>query len=226
MDGVTLRNLCFNFRDHLFDLLGSRLMRHGITLGLAALAGLILWSMLPRHSKALEAAAQPQAVVLRRDMGLVAQEIAGEHLFGIDAAAAQTRSPVAQAANINVQGLLYSEDKGTARAILEVNGRTDVFKTGDTLPDGEKLAAIGITAVELGNSRALRTIELQKSNGAAASGIYIAGVNLAGANDPFPGSALAAPGAAFVQHLQTVSPNPNSNPLTQMHSLRQQLITH
>ena len=77
-------------------------------------------------------------------LGSAVEKIATAHLFGQSDAAVSDTAPVAAAATINVQGLFYSTDKDEARAILEINGKSDVFKTGDTLPDGEKLlAAIG-----------------------------------------------------------------------------------
>lgn len=198
---------------------------HAVSALLVVCAGLILWSMLPHKIKAVAAPSQLAVPQNHVSTGFIAQQIAAAHLFGQDAASSVNSAPAATAANIIIQGLFYSEDKELARAILEVNGKSDVFKTGDRLPDGEKLAAIGVAAVQVANGPAIRVVELSQNIGNSSSDIQLAGA---------PG--LYAQQDSFSQRLQTpLTPAlprlrpptiPLGDPISQMQSLRQQLIGH
>jgi len=115
-----------------------------------------------------------------------------------------------------------------ARVILEVDGKSEVYKTGDALPDGEKLAEIATMAVRLANVGTSRVIELQQVSG-NGDGIALAGADglLNRANDPFPGSGLPASSlSAFTPRLQPLSIPMGGDPIAKMRALRQQLIKH
>lgn len=131
-------------------------------------------------------------------------------------------------ADVRVDGLLYSEEPGSAWVILHVDGASGIYKTGDSLPDGETVAAIAQTAVQLTDGLSQRVIELQRDYGSPASGILLAGDTglVPGHRALFPGeSALAGP-PAFKPALQPVALPQGADPLTQLRSLRQQLIKH
>lgn len=213
-----------NFKPYLFDLLEPRRLRYPVSALLLVCASLLLWSMLPHKLKAADAPAQPTPAQVHKTAGSVAQEIATTHLFGQDPSIAAV-TPVAAVANISIQGLFYSDDKELARAILEVNGKSDVFKTGDTLPDGEKLAAIGIAAVEIANGGMNRVVQLEQKFDGPAQGVRVAGVpELYAQQDSFGQNAPAGLAPA-IPTMQPVT-IPQGDPISQMQSLRQQLIGH
>lgn len=219
-----------SFHKHPLDLLAHPILRHGTAIILCGVAGLIGWSLLPHPAKSNGmAAVNPAVTAPRRDSVALGQKIASAHLFGINPADTQSAGPAQPAADIKVQGLLYSSDKDSGLAILEIDGKSDVFKVGDSLPDGEKLLAVGTTAIQVGNGGAPRIIELQQDDSSSAAGILIAGAgNLdPGAGDPLlSGLPGRAPAAVFVQRLQTVSIPQNGDPIAEMRALRQQLIKH
>lgn len=171
------------------------------------------------------AAASPMPQV-RLNISVIAGNAAAAHIFGHDAAAAVDAVTPVSAAAITVQALFYSTDKDMARAILEINGKADVFKSGDTLPDGEKLTAIGMNAVQVANGGSLREVELEQKFGNSGSGIFLTGMpELYATQDSFPGSGSPASTAApVIQNLRPVMIPQGSDPITQMRALRQQLI--
>jgi hypothetical protein len=126
------------------------------------------------------------------------------------------------AANISIEGVIYSDDPKSALAVLKVDDKSDIYKIGDTLPDGEKLLAIAPTAVQLGGKGAPRVIELQEDFGGGGSWMQLAGVP--GRPDPFPGmhNSTAQPG--YASALKPVVLSSDSDTLSQLRSLRQQLI--
>ena len=129
-------------------------------------------------------------------------------------------------ASITVQGLFYSEDKDMAWAILDVDGKSGIFKAGDTLPDGEHLAAVGLNAIQIANGPVLRVVEMAQTFG-PSSGIQLEGApNLYAQQDAFPGQMPPSTAAPVVQRLRTVSLPQTNDPISQLQSLRQQLITH
>lgn len=217
-----------NLNDYLVDFLRSKPLRHGVAALLAVCAGFIVWSMLPHATKATHIAANPVTQPVRASLGFAVEKIATAHLFGQSDVSISDAAPVATVATINVQGLFYSVDKDEARAILEINGKSDVFKTGDALPDGETLAAIGMNAVQIANGPSLRVVELEKGFGAASSGIMLdGGLDLYAQQDPFPGMKPSGNTVApVVQRLRTVTIPQGGDPISQMQALRQQLIKH
>jgi hypothetical protein len=222
-----VKSLHININDYLVDFLQSKLLRHGVAVLLTLCAGLIIWSMVPHLVKATPIVGQAVTQHVRMDIGFSAEKIAAAHLFGQSAADAAT-TPVVAAAAISIKGLFYSSDKDVARAILEINGKSDVFKTGDRLPNGERLAAIGMNAVQIANGLALRAVEMEQSFGNTGSGIALEGMpNLYARQDSFPGSMpLTNTAAPVVQRLQPVTIPQTNDPISQLSALRQQLIRH
>lgn len=207
------------------DFLGSAWLRHGVSVLLAAFLGLLVWSLVPSKTKALPSSVSPATMVSRTGIGTSAEKIATAHLFG-QAATSMDTAPAVAATSITVQGLFYSEDKEMAWAILEVNGKSGIFKTGDTLPDGERLAAVGMNAVQAANGPALRVVEMAQTFG-PASGIQLDGApNLYARQDSFPGQAPLPTAAPVVQSMRIVSLPQTDDPISQLQALRQQLITH
>jgi hypothetical protein len=89
------------------------------------------------------------------------------------------------------------------------------------------LAAIAEGAVQLTDGLSQRVIELQRDFG-NASGILLAGDTglMPSRRALFPGEQAANTGPSFAPALQAVSLPQNADPLTQLRSLRQQLIQH
>jgi hypothetical protein len=213
---------------YIVDLLTPRYLRHGVAALLVVCAGLIIWSMFPHPAKALSNVTQTVTVQPRPGIGSTVEKIATAHLFGSNAADSANTTPAVTAVEISIEGLFYSTDADMARAILDVGGKSGVFKTGDTLPDGEKLAAIGMNAVQIANGPALHEVELPQTFGNASAGIRLEGMpDLYAQQDSFPGSRpLGSTAAPVVQRLHPVNIPQGSDPLSQLRSLREQLIKH
>lgn len=216
-----------NIKRYAIDFLASGALRHGVAVSLGAFAALIAWSIFPHPSKnPATTAAKPAAVQISKSARDSADKIAAIHLFGQSSVAATIASSVT-AASIDIQGLFYSPDEDLARVILEVSGTTGVFKTGDTLPDGERVKAIGLNAVQIANGTSTREIALDERFGNAGQGIQLTGMpELYAHQDPFPGDPpLAGSPAPFVQRLQPVTLPQSADPIAQMRALRQQLVS-
>src|SRR5580698_640131 len=213
---------------YIVDFLTPRYLRHGVAAVLTVCAGMIIWSMFPHPAKALPNVTQAVTAQPRPGIGSAVEKIATAHLFGSSAAGAANTAPTVTAVEINIEGLFYSTDTDMARAILDVGGKSGVFKTGDTLPDGEKLAAIGMNAVQIANGSALREVEIPQTFGNASSGIRLEGMpDLYAQQDSFPGSRpLGSTAAPVVQRLHPVAIPQGNDPLSQLRSLREQLIKH
>lgn len=214
----------FNLRGrrYLFDFLASRYTSYMVSGILGVAAAAIIWSMLP-HKSNVSAAVRPASPAFHPDSIVIAQQVAMAHLFGHDVAAG---SPMGSAAatNISVEGIIYSEDKDSGLAILKVDGNTDIFRVGDALPDGEKLLAIAPTAVEIGSQGAPRVLAMQRDFGDGGGPLLAGIVGAPSQNDFFPDLRMAAPSAAYAPALRPVLLSPGSDPLSQLRSLRQQLI--
>lgn len=208
------------------DLLGSAWLRHGMSILFVAISGLLVWSLIPPKSRAAPSPVPPVMTAPHTSIAASAEKIADTHLFGQAAASALDAGPAVAAASITVQGLFYSEDKDMAWAILEVNGKSGFFKAGDTLPDGEKLAAVGMAAVQIANGPGLRVVEMAQTFG-PGSGIQLDGApNLYARQDSFPGQAPLTTTAPVVQTMHTVTLPQGNDPIAQMRALREQLIGH
>ena len=207
---------------NVLDFLATWPLRYVVNAGLLVVATLMVAAMIPRTSKTV--ISQP-AVNLSSSRNLVetAQRVADAHLFG-QLAMQDANGPAAPAMSIEVKGLLYSDDQTAALAILEMDGSSNAFKVGDTLPDGERLTGIAPTAIQLTQGLAQRVLELPEQSGSPADGISLAGDTGLIANAPFPG--LNAPSSAQVYRpaLRAVSVPQSANPLDQLRALRQQLI--
>lgn len=180
---------------------------------------LLAWSMLPHRT--VDAVTAQETVTYRiqaDDPQAMTQHIATAHLFGQDAAM-ETPATVA-VDNVSISGIIYSDDKDSALAILEIGGDSKVFRIGDALPDGEKLLSIAPAAIELGGAGTSRVIALQRYPGDATTQFPMAGD--AYARDATPPGAQFAGGSK--PYLKPVELLPGSDPLSQLRSLRQQLI--
>jgi len=217
-----------NINAYLVDFLDSRYLRHGVAGLLVVSAGLIVWSMFPHPAKTRPDVTSPVTLQARSGMDTTAEKIATAHLFGHSAADDVNTAPTVTAAAITIEGLFFSTDVDMARAILDVDGKSGVFKTGDTLPDGEKLAAIGMNAVQIANGSALHEVELPQTFGNASPGIRLEGMpDLYAQQDSFPDSRrLGNTAAPVVQRLQPVMIPQTNDPIAQMRALREQLIKH
>jgi type II secretory pathway component PulC len=210
------------------DLFRGAWVRHSIMLVLLVCVSVLAWSVFESFkpnitNPYLQAAPHDLAM----DVHASSERIAKSHLFGQNVSL-MVNTPSTSAANISVQGLIYSEDKDSALAILNMDGASAFFRIGDTLPDGETLLAIAPTAVELGNGAATRVIELQRASAAGGAGIILAGdAGLIGQNRTlFPGETGTASQGVYTPALRAVSIPSNADPLTQLQALRQQLIKH
>jgi hypothetical protein len=145
------------------------------------------------------------------------------HLFGQGAGSASS-AVTATAVNITVEGIIYSEDRDSALAILKVDDHSDIFRIGDTLPDGEKLLAIAPTAVEVGDRSAPRVLAMQQDFGDGGAPLLAGIAGAPGRGDFLPDMKAMQQQAAYVPSLRPVLLSQNSDPLSQLRSLRQQLI--
>jgi hypothetical protein len=223
LNSATQQSFQLRARRYLIDFLASAYPRYALTSVLGLVMALLMWSLLP-HRQSIEAAIQgsPQHR-MQPDSSAIAQRVATAHLFGQDASIASSAVSVA-AANITVEGVIYSEDKDSALAILKVDDHSDIFRIGDTLPDGEKLLAIAPTAVEIGSPAAPRVLAMQQDFG-DGGGPLLAGIaGPPGRDSFFPDTHAAAQPAAYVPSLRPVLLSQNGDPLSQLRSLRQQLI--
>lgn len=219
-------NLHMNRSLYIVDFFGSRHIRHGVVALLTVCAGLITWSMLPHKAKSAAVLAQAVTLPSHPNIGSTADKIATAHLFGQGAAEGIAAGPAVASASITVQGLFYSPDQDMAWAILDADGKSGIFKAGDTLPDGERLAAVGMNAIQIGNGPMQRVVEMAQTFG-PASGIRLDGLpDLYARQDSFPGQSTLSTAAPVVQRLRTVSLPQTNDPIAQMRALREQLITH
>lgn len=214
-----------HFKEHLVDFLGSRYLRYGVMGFLCLVAGTIAWAIVPHRPKTPPIHTDAVAYAPRPDAVALAQRITTDHLFGersVDATIASSAS----AGAISIEGLFYSPDPDLARVILEVSGTAGVFKTGDTLPDGERVKAIGLNAVQIANGESLHEVDLDTKFGNDSPGTQLSGMpELYAQQDSFPGAApLTGSAASVVQRLAPVMLPQTGDPLAQMRALRQQLI--
>ncbi len=219
MDKVLQRRMPFRTRRYLVDFIGSAYPSYIVSTLLGIAAALIIWSML-LHKQAAQPIQQTDTYTPQPDSVALAQHIAIAHLFGQAVSAEAAVVPVT--ANISIDGVVYSDDQKSALAVLKVDDKSDIYKIGDTLPDGEKLLAIAPTAVQLGGKGAPRVIELQEDFGDGGSWMQLAGVP--GRPDPFPGMHNDAGQPGYASALRPVVLSSESDTLSQLRSLRQQLI--
>lgn len=217
-----------NINAYLVDFLAPSYLRHGVAALLVLCAGSIIWSMFPQPARTRPNVTSPVTLQARPGIDTTAEKIATAHLFGHSAVDEVNTAPAVTAATIAIEGLFFSTDVEMARAILYVDGKSGVFKTGDTLPDGEKLAAIGMNAVQIANGSALHEVELAQTFGNASPGIRLEGMpDLYAQQDSFPGSKpLNRMATPVVQRLQPVVMPQRNDPIAQMRALREQLIGH
>ncbi|MGA9854683.1 MAG: hypothetical protein WBR29_05335 [Gammaproteobacteria bacterium] len=134
----------------------------------------------------------------------------------------------------------------SSQAVLTINGKTDVYKVNQALPDGETVAAIGPSDIQLTANGTTRRLSLPRygdpdSEGPAAYAALLHGIGLS-APDSAP-SLAALPGAAAdtaqpfsglpvvplsnvtgVSSAGVVQIPANATPLEQLQALRAQLI--
>lgn len=220
-----MHQLNIKLKVYAVDFLESPWLRHCVTVLLIALLGLLVWSLVPSKPQAVAAPVSPATVMSRLGTGASAERIATTHLFG-QAATSMGAGPAVTATLITVQGLFYSDDKDMAWAILDVNGKSGTFTAGDVLPDGEKLAAVGLNAVQIANGPGMRVVEMAQTFG-PASGIQLEGApELYAQQGSLSGQASLPTAPPPVQSMRTVSLPQGNDPIAQMRALREQLIKH
>lgn len=232
-----------------WDSHAGKFLRHGIEGALGALIVLALASFWwPQAHIAAPAGAsrtkRPSALRLT-DWGNV---LAASHLFG--QTPANTAPAVKPAASpIIVEGIVFASAAGHSEAVLTISGKTNVYRVGDALPDGEKLTAINASGIELAANGSIRRMEMARygsadSQGPAAYAALLHGTGLsnpgadneqmdspaqADAADGDTGQTfLSSPARSLYLHATPVARavhlSPRASPLEQLRSLRAQLI--
>ncbi|MGB9428891.1 MAG: type II secretion system protein N [Gammaproteobacteria bacterium] len=174
----------------------------------------------------------------------MADKIVAAHLFGQVPAQTPAAAPAAQ--SITVDGIVYAGAEDS-EAVLTLNGKTEIYKEGETLSDGEKITAIGPADVQLIDNGSTRRLTLAHYGDPGSEGpaAYAALLHGTGLNASATDSALTMlPGAAPVQPAEPFMPLPSvspadfvpvssarvvqipatATPLEQLQALRQQLI--
>ncbi len=90
--------------------------------------------------------------------------IVAAHLFGQVPAQTPATAPASQ--SITVGGIVYAGTEDS-EAVLTINGKTNIYKEGEKLPDGEKIATIGPADVQLTDNGASRRLTLAHLWGSA-----------------------------------------------------------
>ncbi|HEY1774506.1 MAG TPA: type II secretion system protein N [Gammaproteobacteria bacterium] len=176
----------------------------------------IIWSMLPQKS-VVPVAVPPATPALQTDSTVIAQQVASAHLFGTGTVAASASPTIA---DITVEGIIYSDEKDSALVVLKIDGNSNIFRVGDTLPDGEKVLALAPTAVQLGSPGSPRVIALQQYAGGDGSAPRFTG-GAFGQGSAFTGMQIAGTPAGY---LKPVDIPLDADPMSQLRALRQQLI--
>ena len=197
-----------------------KIARWGVCACLSLGIGLILWSMLAAQptTLTLQAATNTPSPATGHQV-VSAERIMAAHLFG-EHEQDTDNSTVTQAAIITIEGILYSPDPDTARAILTVDGRDGVFKVGDILTDREKITSITLSAVGIGT----RTINLEQRIWDLNTGTSRV---MSGAGDYAATSDARQRIRSVIVAIPSLNPvniPVTSDPVTQLQSLRQQLI--
>ncbi len=218
MDNALHRRSSLSFDIHVVEIVRSKHLRNAVVMLLSVTAITLTW-MLVRHTPTQTSTAPTFQAMTANQIN--PENIVTAHLFGQDPDALKHATPLQSTASVNVQGLLYSPDPDSALAILEVDGTTGVFRKGDALSDGEKIAAIDVAGVQLSDGISIRVVQLSQKFGNQVPGISINGTqSLMG--DIAISRQTSVPG----QGLQPVVITPGNNPIDQLKSLRQQLIQH
>ena len=174
--------------------------------------------------------------------------IVAAHLFG--QAPTLTSVSAVAASSITVDGIVYSTQAEDSEAVLTLNAKTDIYKVGASLPDGEKVVAIDAGDVQLVANGTTRVLAMSKYGSADSEGpaAYAALLHGTGLSAPEAGSAssaevgvasaasqqpfvtmpslLPATNVFTAQHAQPVRIPATATPLEQLQALRQQLIQH
>lgn len=230
---------------HWQDSRAGRYLRHGTEGALSVLIVLVLVSSLEPHTRTSVPATvwHSSSSPTLTDSG---DAIVAAHLFG--QAATSTSVSVVAASSITVDGIVYSTQADDSQAVLTLNAKTDIYKVGASLPDGEKVVAIDPSDVQLVANGASRRLAISKYGSADSEGpaAYAAMLHGTGFSAPEAGSAPPAevgiasaasqqpfvtmpsllPATNFftVQHAQPVRISATATPLEQLRSLRAQLI--
>lgn len=160
-------------------------------------------------------------------------KIVAAHLFGQAQIAASAPGSADQ--SISVDGIVYIPHSGNSQAVLTINGKTEVYKNGATLPDGETLAAIGPSTIQLALAGATRqlTLNMSQYGNSNPAGTPPMGMNLIASVPQTP--AYAAPSAGVTAGTPNSTPMPGMRPpqvpvtappLEQLQALRAQLVPH
>lgn len=225
----------------------GRYLRHGIEGALSVLIVLLLVSSLEPHTRTSvptvvwHSSASASPTLTDRGDAIVAA-----HLFG--QAPTLTSMSVVAASSITVDGIVYSTQADDSQVVLTLNTKTDIYKVGASLPDGEKVVAIDPDDVQLVANGASRRLAISKYGSADSEGpaAYAALLHGTGISTPPTNSASAAlldgnSETATAPFVPVPSPLPVLNfaatprappvripatatPLEQLQALRQQLI--
>lgn len=227
------------------DSRAGRYLRHGIEGTLSVLIVLVLVPSLEHHTRTSVPPVVQHSIAspTLTDRG---NAIVAAHLFG--QAATLTSVSVVAASSITVDGIVYSTQADDSEAVLTLNAKTDIYKVGASLPDGEKVVAIDPGDVQIVANGASRRLAISKYGSADSEGpaAYAAMLHGTGFSAPEAGStpsaevgiASAASQQPFVTmpslpptrnvftapYAQPVRIPATATPLEQLRSLRAQLI--
>lgn len=227
-----------------WDSRAGKYLRHGVEFGLGVLILVLLASFWWPHARLSEPDSVLHAVAPSTTPPAdMANAIVAAHLFGRAQANAPAAAPAA--VPVTVEGIVYATDPGNSETVLTIAGKTNVYRVGDALPDGEKLAAIDASGIELGANGSVRRMEMAHygsadSQGPAAYAALLHGTGLSAptGNNPQTGPLTQVNGAGQtflpnpartlypqpVSAIHTVHLSPRATPLEQLRSLRAQLI--
>ncbi|MGH8371877.1 MAG: type II secretion system protein N [Gammaproteobacteria bacterium] len=200
---------------------------HLILLGLIAAVVVSLADTLITHRP--EVSRKHDGVAVATPPAAGVERIIAAHLFGQPAMAAAPAISEAVPANIELAGIIYSNERDASRAILTVSGNATVVHTGDTLADGTQVTGIESTRVLLTRDGTLSSLSMSFIGNSAgnisspalqATNMLAGRIDASTENNYSTGAVVTASGPT----LKTVSIPTSANPLDQMRSLRSQLI--
>ena len=214
-----------------WDSLAGKFVRHGTEGLLSLLIIMLLVSPWVTHKKEFHIpAAHLTTGAILAPTNMV-DRIVAAHLFGQPITAAPVQNAAAQ--SISVDGIVYAESADVSQAVLTINGKTDVYKTGQHLPDGETLAAIGPNEITLAANGADHQVSLPRYGDQVSEGpvAYAALFHETGSSTPEMEQSLAVlPLAARTDYVSSVVSArvvgipATTTPLEQLRALRSQLV--
>jgi len=221
-------------------------LRHGVEglLVLLIVAVLVSFWNPPTRARLGTSTAQ-LASPAKLSSAAMADKIIAAHLFG--QAPVQSVAIAAIDPSISVDGIVYASESEDSQVVLTINGKSDVYKVNQVLPDGETLAAIGPSDIQLTANGASRRLTLPHygdpgSVGPAAYAALLHGMGLSTpstepASARLPGASPSDPAESFtdlspvplsravsIPSTQVMQIPATATPLEQLQALRAQLI--